>query len=685
MADETPSVGPPPPTIRAAARIGTLVAVVIFGLLLTEGSLSGLVARGPFTSDFFDAQAHSLLAGRLDVDPDVAGIEGFVRDGRTQLYFGLVPAVLRLPIAAVTERFDGRLTQVSMLVALAVATWASSRLLWRARVRRRGDRPVGRWEPWVVGGFTAAVGLGSPLLFLAARPVVYHETELWGAAATLVALEALLRWWEGLGDEDSIAPRRNGPAPSRRDSATAGAGEVRRAGLPVASPSGGGWGRLALASLASLVAFNVRASVGGGAVAALVLTGGLALVTGRVPWRRAPAVALAALLPVLAYVAVNQARFGHPTEVPFPDQVLSSFDPNRQATLEATGGGLFGPEFAPTAVVAYLRPDGVDLQRLFPWITFREDTDVIGNATFDTVDRSASLPVVAPAFLLLAVVGLASILRRGWRDPWLTATVGAAAGLVATVTIAFIAHRYLSDATPALVLPAAVGVWASADWLGRQRPRRRRLGAGVLVALAVGGGLVSAALALQSQRLFILPEPAARHDLVAFQYDLYDALGGGAPPGVRQASTLSRDEPGERGEVVVLDGCRGLYWSDAQRWWPLELGGEDGLVVEGDGPVLLEGPTWQLRAEPAGDQVRLSYESDDDIKREGWLVDREDVDGPLTVEMDRVNDELTVRSGNDELLVEWLVDLRGPVRPGPGVEAAPAPTKLCDDVQSRLG
>ena len=185
-----------PAAVRAAARVGALVALVVFAVLVSEGTPSGLFRRGPFTSDFFDVQAEAILDGHLDVDPEVAGIEGFVHDGKTQLYFGLVPAVLRLPIVALTDRFDGRLTQLSMLLALVAAMWATSRLAWRARRWRRGDDPPGRWEPWIVGGFTAAVGLASPLLFLAARPVVYHETELWGAATTLVALEALLRWWE---------------------------------------------------------------------------------------------------------------------------------------------------------------------------------------------------------------------------------------------------------------------------------------------------------------------------------------------------------------------------------------------------------------------------------------------------------------------------------------------------------
>lgn len=621
-----------PAAVRAAARVGMLVAVAVFAVLVSEGSPSGLLRHGPFTSDFFDEQAAALLDGHLHVDPDVAGIEGFVHDGRTYLYFGLVPAVLRLPIIAVTERFDGRLTQLSMLVALAVATWAAARLLWRARRWRRGDGPPGRWEPWIVGTFTAAVGLASPLLFLAARPVVYHETELWGAATTLVALEALLHWWE---------------RPGRRT--------------------------LVVASLAALVACNTRASVGGGAVAALGLTAGLAVLLRRVPRRQLPALALAAVAPLLAYAAVNHARFDAPFSVPFRDQVLSSFDPARQATLEATGGGLFGAEFAPTALVTYVRPDGVELQRLFPWITFRESIDVIGDPTFDTIDRSASLPVVAPSLLALALVGAVALVRRGWRDPWLAATVGAAAGLVSTVTIAFIAHRYLADATPVLVLPAAVGAWAVADWLRAHSGWRRRAAVSALAALTVIGMAVSMALAIQSQRLFILPSHEARLDLVRFQYDLHDDLGGDRPPGVRAADEAGG--PGPRGEVLILDGCRGLYWSDGERWWPLELGSADGLVLTGraDG-VLLDAPTWRL----VSDDGRLAYEHADGTVRRGERVP----DGPLTVHLDRVNNELTVRAGDDEVLVAWLVDLTGQPRPGPAIRSAPTP--LCDELSARL-
>jgi hypothetical protein len=619
------------------------VAVVGFALLLSGGAPGALVSRGPFTSDFFDAQAHALLDGRLDVDPAVAGIEGFRHDGRTQLYFGLVPSVLRLPVAAVTDGYDGRLTQLSMLAALAVTGLATGRLVWRARRWRRGDGPLERWEPWVVGGSVVAVGLASPLLFLAARPVVYHEVELWGTALTLVTLEAVLAWWEQPG---------------------------RRA--------------LLLASGAALLACNARASVGGGAVAALALTGLLALVVRRVPWRQAPALALAVLAPVAVYAAVNQARFDHPTSVPFREQVLTGVDPARQATLASTGGSLFGIEFAPTALVTYLRPDGVDLQRLFPWVTFRESTPVIGDAVFDTIDRSASLPVVAPSLVALALVGVVALVRRGWRDPWWAAVVGVSTGLAATVTIAFIADRYLSDFTPTLVLLAAIGVWVVVDGLAAASASRRRLAVVGLVGLTLLGTATSTALAIQSQRLFILPSAEDRRGFVAFQYDVHDLVSGGRPPAVRQATEVG--PPGPRGEVVVLDACRGLYWSDGDRWWPLELGGRDGVEVDaalrGERTVLLDAGAWRVVATGAGTTVQLSYEHDDGTVREGDPVARSLVDGALvSFALDRVNNELTVRTGDRELLVAWLVDLTG--RPD-AATLEPSPTPLCDDLAARL-
>jgi hypothetical protein len=86
-------------------------------------------------------------------------------------------------------------------------------------------------------------------------------------------------------------------------------------------------------------------------------------------------------------------------------------------------------------------------------------------------------------------------------------------------------------------------------------------------------------------------------------------------------------------------------------------------------------------ADAREDQVTLSYEHDDGRVRRGEPVDADLVDGTqVTVLMDRVNAELTVRAGDRDVLVAWLVDLAGSPRPTP----RPAATPLCNDLAARL-
>src|SRR5260370_3824523 len=137
-------------------------------------------------------QGHGLLHLRWDVPAKQVAFEGFLVDGKTYVYFGPVPALLRLPVVAITDSLDGRLTQVSMLAAFAVAIVFVTRLSWRIRGLVRGDAPVSRLELWAVGGYVFLIATGSVMLFLASRAFVYHETELWGAALALAAYDAIL-------------------------------------------------------------------------------------------------------------------------------------------------------------------------------------------------------------------------------------------------------------------------------------------------------------------------------------------------------------------------------------------------------------------------------------------------------------------------------------------------------------
>ena len=114
--DPDPEQDAPAPPVPSARRryalvwtVAGAVATVFFFWLITAGTGKVLVEER--VGNFHDTQVRAWLDGRWDVPPEVVTIEGFVTDGRTYLYFGPVPALLRLPLMAATDAFDGRLTR----------------------------------------------------------------------------------------------------------------------------------------------------------------------------------------------------------------------------------------------------------------------------------------------------------------------------------------------------------------------------------------------------------------------------------------------------------------------------------------------------------------------------------------------------------------------------------------------
>jgi hypothetical protein len=633
-----------PTATRRGAVIGGAVALALFALLVAHGTPAGLFDEGPYTSDFFDEQAEALLDGRLDVDPAVAGIEGFEVGGRTYLYFGLVPAILRTPVVAVAgDRFDGQLVQISMLLALALALTCTASIVWHAR--RLSHAGAGRpaEAPLLMGLCVAAVGISSPLLFLTAQPVVYHEAELWGAATTLLAVAVALRWWDTRRPAD-----------------------------------------LALAGGAVAVALHTRASVGAGAAAALGFLGLVGLWQRRWPLRTAPAILLALLIPATSYAVVNHARFERWLSVPWPAQVWSEMSATRQAALAATDDSFFSFAYAPSAAATYLRPDGISVQPLFPWLTFREGATLIGEPTFDKIDRSASLPPTSPALVAAALVGLASLVRAR-RVPWLVTAVGLGIGLVPTLTISFIAHRYLADFVPLLVVLGAPGVWSVHAWAAS---RRARAGATIAaIGLVTCGTIVTTALTLQAHSLLMATSADDRRAFIDLQYDVDRTLFDRAPPAVVQRPTV--EGTGRRGDIVLLPGCRAVYWSTGSEWAQVEAGPGLGWELRGEVPPggadLITARGWTLRVErTSSERVRAVYTADG-VRRAGPSFPLE-VREVLTVEvaLDPVNRRVTVLRSDEAILTAWLVGVGGGPEPARGWEVASGDARLCEELRGDL-
>ncbi len=138
--DEAPPVPSPAALrrLRTAWAIGAVPVVAVYTWLLMVGSWAPLQRQ--YFDDFFDHQTRALFDGRWDVPPEVVGFEGFLVDGRTYIYFGPFPSLLRMPVMAVTDRFDGRLTTLSMMLAMAVLAVFAHRLNVTVRRFVRGTR-----------------------------------------------------------------------------------------------------------------------------------------------------------------------------------------------------------------------------------------------------------------------------------------------------------------------------------------------------------------------------------------------------------------------------------------------------------------------------------------------------------------------------------------------------------------
>jgi hypothetical protein len=527
--------------LRRAWFGGAVPMLLLSAWVLTAGRWN-LLQRQYF-DDFFDAQARAMFDGRLDVPPEVVGFEGFVTNGKTYIYFGPFPAFLRMPLMALTDRFDGRLTTLSILLATCALTYATFRLSCSLRRLVRGTDPVGRRELWATAGLSVAV-LAAPPLFLMSSAVVYHEATMWGLAFTAAAYDGIVRW--------------------QRD---------RRA-----------W-RLLVISLLFAGGLLSRQTVALGPVAALALVGLADLVRA---WRsrtgddrrRAlqPLVRLAAVLAVTALVplgisaAFNQAKLGQLFGLPMGRQAFAENLSNRAAVLEENPS-YASASFLPTTAWTYLQPVGVELRRDLPWIDFpREGPKVVGgDVTFDVLDWSSSLPTSAPALTVLCVGGLVWTVRtRRRRGPderlwphWLGPVIGSTSVLL----FAFVANRYLADLYPLVVVGGIVGFHAAGQASARWRPQRRLLLLGGLATLIGVGLVVNLALALeyQNERGPVVPE-SWRADWIDRRLDL---------PGAPRAETVGLDQafpPVADGGLLAVGDCDGLYVGVRDRWLAVERG-----------------------------------------------------------------------------------------------------------------
>ncbi|HEX8706415.1 MAG TPA: hypothetical protein VF815_46705 [Myxococcaceae bacterium] len=405
--------GPPPavPTFMALASLAALYAWIV-----TRGSFDW--GAREVLGSAYDSLARSLRHGSAEVRPQDIGIEAWNLGGRTFMYFGPLPALLRLLPDLLAPARYGQWSRPSGYLAVLLCLWAVAALCRRQLAANERLDATGR----TVLFFSAlmAVALGSPLVLLGSLANLYHEAILWGLCGALWGVYFAL----GVLREDTAA-----------------------------------WRNLTLLSAAAGLAFLSRVTFG---VPLYALAVGLALwllvrevrrkqplptVARRVAWALLPA--LAAGLFQLWY---NHARFGSPLAFapfegysgPRPQGVDSPFHWSR----------------IPSGAWAYFRLSWDFFSTRAPFVTFAHP-QVFRPELYRDLTTLLISPLIVSPWLVMALVG-------GWMLP---AQPGERRRLVLCALpfvaqgVLILAYYWLAYRFTAEFLP--LGLWFLAAYLHR--------------------------------------------------------------------------------------------------------------------------------------------------------------------------------------------------------------------------
>ncbi len=475
-------------------------------------------APDPLSRSAYDAQARAMMAGHFTLANGSIGTEAFVHDGHQYTYFGIFPSLLRMPIFLVTHALDGRLTAVSMLCAWLVCALFASLLLWRIRMVIRGDAPLGWAETASYGLLLASVLAGSVFLYLASQPNQYSEDLAWSIALASGSLFVLL-------------------------------GVVER-------PS---WGRVVACGTLVLLTNLNRATTGYACViAALLIAAWFGLGRAGQDRRRwwAPML-LVGLVPMVAGMAIDLAKFGIPFGVPVSAQLLFKSG----GFIHINGGHYYSPRFIPSALQAYVDPTNLRFTSLFPYITLPDiPSHSIAHTRLFTRAPTASVVATTPLLVVAGVWGaiVTFIPHRDTVERSLRILLIAMAAAAGSAMIdGWILQRFVGDFLPLLMLAGMIG---TVDVWRRLAGRRRRTRLSVVI------GIVVLALFGAAANMGLAVTPATdwtQGQLVRYveaQRAFSDITGHPLSRDVVRGSSYPRPAP--MGQLFIEGSCSALYVAD---------------------------------------------------------------------------------------------------------------------------
>ena len=381
----------------------TLVLTVTFWLFTMTGG--GDIFVKEVLGGAYDSQAEHFLRGDVGVDSDAIGHETMIVDGKVRMYFGPLPALLRVPLNFIYPPGHGKWSRISGFCAGTIALLAFAGLVQTAL---RSSPLSSRTRNWIGNACVVGFALGSPLLLLLGNLSIYDEAIIWGFAWSLAAL--YFAW---------------------RSRITEGAALTRS---------------LLAFSFCAGAALLSRATFG----APFVLIAPLLAIRlfHRQPIRNMTALFLPLGAALAFYLFLGYAKFGDFSGMPM------KYNINPVQRDFAVKHGLFRLERVPYSFADYFVLRSPKLQREAPFFTANREDYYPNEALYvmPFTETYSSLLWSSSWILLGAIIGVVMLMRPGGAD-WVDRAIAAIFLVQCILILSFmgLCQRYIADLFPFLV------------------------------------------------------------------------------------------------------------------------------------------------------------------------------------------------------------------------------------------
>ena len=169
---------PEPGRLSSAWCFAALIAAaaVYYLVLLSNGTFR--VFAPEMLDQAYNSMLTHMLHGQFDVDPKAIGFEAITRNGKTFAYFGVFPALLRLPALVFADISQAELARLSCLCALVVFIGLQLGALFSVH----NCLPSASRRPGFLTVMAGATLLSGPQIYILGSAAIYHESILWAAA-----------------------------------------------------------------------------------------------------------------------------------------------------------------------------------------------------------------------------------------------------------------------------------------------------------------------------------------------------------------------------------------------------------------------------------------------------------------------------------------------------------------------